>query len=88
MSNINIRCSDDQRDLIDRAAGIVGKTRTDYMLDTCCAQARMDILDQTHFIVSDEAFDRLTQILKDSENAAPTPALLALMSRKRPWATE
>ncbi|MDU8350747.1 DUF1778 domain-containing protein [Pseudomonas syringae pv. actinidiae] len=88
MSNINIRCPDDVRDLIDRAAGIVGKTRTDYMLDTCSAQARMDILDQKHFIISDKAFDRLTQILEDSENAEPTPALVALMARKRPWSTQ
>jgi uncharacterized protein (DUF1778 family) len=33
---INIRAARHQRDLIDRAAQVTGKTRTEFMLETAC----------------------------------------------------
>ncbi|WGE89232.1 DUF1778 domain-containing protein [Actinobacillus arthritidis] len=33
---INLRAMPDQRDLIDYAASILGKTRSDFMLETAC----------------------------------------------------
>lgn len=36
---INIRAKASQRDLIDMAANLVAKSRTDFMLDAACREA-------------------------------------------------
>lgn len=79
MPNLNIRCTDDDRALIQRAADVTGKTLSAYVLDHCCMQAKMDILDQRHIILSPEAYDRVIHLI---ENPKPNPALVALMSRR------
>jgi uncharacterized protein (DUF1778 family) len=40
---INIRAKTSQRDLIDMAANLVSKSRTDFMLEVACREAQ-DIL--------------------------------------------
>ena len=47
--NINMRVDRRHRDLIDRAARISGKTRTEFMLETACGAAEDAILDQRVF---------------------------------------
>jgi hypothetical protein len=37
--NINIRAKRTQRDLIDQAAEMLGKSRSDFMLETACREA-------------------------------------------------
>jgi hypothetical protein len=37
---INLRALPEQRDLIDEAARLLGKTRSDYMLEAACDKAR------------------------------------------------
>lgn len=51
---INIRAKASQRDLIDMAANLVAKSRTDFMLDAACREAQDILLDQRLFIVDDE----------------------------------
>lgn len=82
-TTINIRVSQDAKDLIDRAAAAVGKTRTDFMLDAALASAREAVLDQAFIQVSDEQFQSFKEILDRplSENAA----LQSLLSKKAPW---
>ena len=36
---INIRARQRQRDLIDEAAAVLGKNRSDFMLETACREA-------------------------------------------------
>jgi uncharacterized protein (DUF1778 family) len=43
---IKLRASPEQRDLIDRAAGLLGKNRSDFMLEAACDRARTVVLDQ------------------------------------------
>ena len=54
---INIRAKASQRDLIDMAANLVAKSRTDFMLDAACREAQDILLDQRLFIVDDEQYD-------------------------------
>ena len=42
---INIRAKASQRDLIDMAANLVAKSRTDFMLDAACREAQDILLD-------------------------------------------
>jgi uncharacterized protein (DUF1778 family) len=43
---INLRVLHEQRDLIDHAATLLGKNRSDFMLETACDRAQAVVLDQ------------------------------------------
>ncbi|ECS0228595.1 DUF1778 domain-containing protein [Salmonella enterica] len=82
---INIRAKTSQRDLIDIAANLVSKSRTDFVLDAACREAQDILLDQRLFILDDKQYDAFLAEL----DAPITPARQAkiddLMSRKSPW---
>jgi uncharacterized protein (DUF1778 family) len=56
-TNINLRVAPTQRDLIDRAAQSVGKTRTEFILDVATREAEQTLLDQHLFFLQDEVRD-------------------------------
>lgn len=84
---INIRATAEERQLIDRAAKVLGKSRTDFMLESARQAAEDALLDQTHFVLSDDAFDELLAMLESPP--PPTQALRDLMAGKYdendPW---
>ena len=53
---LNWRIKPDKRDLIDRAAKALGKTRTDFVLDAACRAAEDALLDRTDLTVSPKAY--------------------------------
>jgi uncharacterized protein (DUF1778 family) len=81
--NINIRAQRPQRDLIDQAAELLGKTRSEFMLETACREAEDVLLDQRVFVLDAEAFARFQALL----DAPPTdnPKLRRLMATPAPW---
>jgi uncharacterized protein (DUF1778 family) len=83
VENINLRVSRNQKALIDRAAEVQGRSRSDFMLDAACREAESVLLDQRYFHLDDEAFQRFTEML----DAAPTdnPGLTRLLTTKTPW---
>lgn len=83
--NINIRAQRNQRDLIDQAAQILGKTRSDFMLETACREAADVLLDQRVFVLDAAAFAKFQAVL----DAPPpdNPRLRALLATKAPWET-
>jgi uncharacterized protein (DUF1778 family) len=52
---LNIRIKPAERGLIDRAAELTGKTRTDFILEATRRAAEEALLDRTLFIVSPKA---------------------------------
>lgn len=70
---INLRASPEQRDLIDRAARLVGKYRSDFMLKAACDRAPAVVLDQIFFNLDANRFKQLSNLL----DATPGPI--------RPW---
>lgn len=80
---INIRATRRQRDLIDQAAESLGKSRSDFMLETACREAERVLLDGVLFHLDDEAFTRF-QALLDAP-PAPSEALRDLLLHKAPW---
>lgn len=81
--NINIRAKRTQRDLIDQAAELQGKSRSDFMLEIACREAEDVLLDQRVFILDAETFQKFKALLDatPSEN----PKLRKLMATKAPW---
>ena len=54
--SINIRIKPELRGLIDRAAELMGKNRTDFVLDAARHAAEDALLDRTVFAVNSKAY--------------------------------
>lgn len=80
---INLRARPDQRDLIDQAAAVLGKNRSDFMLEAACERARAVVLDQVFFNLDAEKFRQFTETL--DAPAASNPGLRRLMDVQAPW---
>lgn len=80
---INIRALPEQRALIDRAASVLGKTRSDFMLETACERAQTVMLDQTFFSLDAERFKKFVAMLDEPDE--PNPGLERLRAIKAPW---
>ncbi len=80
---INLRALPEQRDLIDHAASLLGKNRSDFMLEAACERAQSVLLDQVFFGLDSEKFQQFTAML----DAPPSPnaGLERLMAVKAPW---
>lgn len=80
---INLRAMESQRSLIDRAATLLGKNRSDFMLETACREAENILLDQQLFVLNKVDFDTFMTTL--DAPVKDNPALRKLMARKAPW---
>lgn len=80
---INLRAMPNQRDLIDYAASILGKTRSDFMLETACQAAQNVILDRTVFQLNEQAFTAFEQLL--AEPTEHNERLENLLNSKSVW---
>ncbi len=81
--SINIRATQKQRDLIDEAADVLGKSRTDFMLETACREAESVLLDRVLFRVDDETYARFNAMLDNPP--PPSAELRRLMRTAAPW---
>jgi len=80
---INLRALPEQRDLIDQAASLLGKTRSDFMLEAACERAQSVLLDQVFFGLDADKFQAFNALL----DAPPSPneGLERLMAVEAPW---
>jgi uncharacterized protein (DUF1778 family) len=81
---INLRAMPEQRDLIDHAATLLGKNRSDFMLEAACSAAQTVILDQVFFSLNTDKFQQFTAML--DAPPSPNPGLERLMAVTTPWA--
>ena len=82
-TTITMRLPAQTRELIDRAAATVDKTRTEFVLESARQRAVDVLLDQRVFHLDEAASEAFAQAL--DEPPAPVEALRALMKRKAPW---
>lgn len=80
---INLRAKPEQRDLIDQAATLLGKNRSDFMLEAACERARSVVLDQVFFSLDTDKFQQFTALL--DAPAAPNAGLQRLLAVQAPW---
>ena len=83
--NINLRAPVKVKELIDRAADIVGKTRTEFMLDSARRYAEDVLLDQSLFQLDEDKFKAFINLLDEAPK--PKPELKKLLATKAPWET-
>lgn len=82
---INLRALPEQRDLIDYAANLLGKNRSDFMLEAACDRAQAVVLDQVFFSLNVDQFNQFTALL--DAPSGPNPGLERLMAVKASWST-
>ncbi|RFO98209.1 toxin-antitoxin system protein [Rhodoferax lacus] len=83
---INLRAFPEQRDLIDHAATLLGKNRSDFMLEAACDKAQSVVLDQVFFSLDAEKFRQFNALL--DAPPAHNPGLERLMAVRAPWKTK
>jgi uncharacterized protein (DUF1778 family) len=80
---INLRASRRQKALIDQAAQALGRSRSDFMLDTVCREAESVLLDQRYFVLSNDEFKRFRAMLDRPPKS--NPKLRRLLATRAPW---
>ena len=84
---INLRTSVDQKALIDRAAKRLGKSRTEFVLDTMREASENVLLDQRLFCVDPPVFDAFEAALDAPLDAPlePNDGLRRTLTTPAPW---
>ena len=82
---VNLRMSRLVRDLIDNAAAVLGKTRTDFIVESSSKHAIDVLLDQRLFTMTADQYDAFVAVL--NEPPAPNEKLKRLLASKSPWET-
>ena len=80
---LNLRVKSEDRNLIDRAAQLLGRSRTDFMLEAARRAAQDALLDQTLFAVSPEVYAAFVARL--DAPPAPNDRLRRTMTAPAPW---
>jgi len=80
---INLRASRRQKQLIDQAAELLDRSRSDFMLEAACREAQALLVDQAHFSLSEDKFKRFMAAL--DEPPKENPKLRKLLQSKAPW---
>jgi len=83
--SINLRIEAQTRRLIDDAAAVLGKTRTEFMIESAREAAIDVLLDQRLFALDPERYDAFVHALDNPP--APGPKLRALLHRAPAWGT-
>jgi uncharacterized protein (DUF1778 family) len=79
-----MRLPDDDLAIIDRAAGLRGRSRTEFIRDAAVRAAEEALLEGALIRMDAEAFDRFEQAI--NAPAQPVPELVELIRRPAPWA--
>ena len=85
-NTLNLRMKPEDRDLIDMAAKLQGKNRTDFILEAARKAAEETLLDRTIFSVSPEAYAEFLAIL--DAPSQPNERLRKTMQTPAPWDKE
>jgi uncharacterized protein (DUF1778 family) len=83
IQTIQMRAKESERVIIDRAAEVLGKNRSEFIIESSLSEAKKVLLDQTTFQLTESAWHALNEILD-----APTKKnrkLENLMKQAAPW---
>ena len=82
-TTMHLRATSARRALIDQAAALLGKSRTEFVLEAASEKAQQVLLDRTLFGVTAERFNRFKALVDAPlENAR---AVARLLKRRAPW---
>lgn len=79
---VNLRIREDVRDLIDHAARMRGKSRSDFMIEASRKAAEEALLDQTLVRVDSETYAHFLEVL---DQPPGSEGYKRLMAAPKPW---
>lgn len=82
---LSMRLPDADIAIIDRAATLRGRSRTDFVRDAAVRAAEEVLMERTLVRMSPSGFTAFMKTL--SEPAAPVPEVVELLKRSAPWET-
>ncbi|GAA5666631.1 hypothetical protein CN884_22315 [Ochrobactrum sp. 30A/1000/2015] len=80
---ISMRLPEADVAMIDRAATLRGRSRTDFVRDAAVRAAEEVVMEQGLIRMSPEGFDAFMEVL--AAPAAPVPEMVELAKRPAPW---
>lgn len=80
---ISMRLPEADVAMIDRAATLRGRSRTDFVRDAAVRAAEEVVMEQSLIRMSQEGFDAFMEVL--AAPAAPVPEMVELAKRPAPW---
>ncbi len=80
---INLRCYPKQKNIIDQAAALQQKNRSDFILEAACREAENVLLDQRLFLWDEKQFTAFDKAIK--RPVADKAKLQRLRDVKAPW---
>jgi uncharacterized protein (DUF1778 family) len=87
-TNIHLRARVRDRDLIDRAAELVGANRSQFMLSSAVKEAKRVLADQTTIHADAKAFRKVLDWLDAPANAEERAGMKRLLGAKTPWSRD
>jgi len=82
-ARLGLRATPQQQRLIQRAAEVLNKNVTEFVLDSACKFAEDTLLDQRLFLADDENWQKFQDALE--QPAKIKPELQNLLKEKAPW---
>ena len=82
---LSMRLPDADIAIIDRAAGMRGRSRTDFVREAAVRAAEDVLMESTLFRMSPSGFSAFMKTL--SESATAVPEMVELLKRPAPWET-
>ncbi|HEY8596001.1 MAG TPA: DUF1778 domain-containing protein [Devosiaceae bacterium] len=82
-TTMNVRLSTKLRDLIDSAADLVGKTRSEFVLESARQHAIDVLLDQRLFSLEEKEYEAFIKALDSPPE--PPERLRSLFKERAPW---
>ena len=83
--NIHLRARARDRDLIDRAAELVGANRSQFMLASALKEAKTVLLDQTTIHADAATFQKVMDWLDAAATPAEEAGMRRMLQAKAPW---
>ena len=80
---LSMRLPDADLALIDRAASLRGRSRTDFMREAAVLAAEETVMEHSMVRMSPEGFEEFMAAM--SAPAVPVPAMVEILRRPSPW---
>jgi uncharacterized protein (DUF1778 family) len=83
--NIHLRARERDREIIDRAAELVGANRSQFMLASALNEAKRVLLDQPSVIADAQAFQKVLDWMDAEASEEEAAGLTRLLQAEAPW---
>jgi uncharacterized protein (DUF1778 family) len=86
--NIHLRARAYDRELIDRAAELLGSNRSQFMMASALKEAKNVILDQSSFHVNNKTFNQILDLFDTDATQEQLDGMRRLLTVQAPWFRE